>query len=146
MLQDFKAFILRGNVVDLAVGVIVGGAFGKIVSSLVADIVMPPIGLLLGGVDVSNLFINLSKGSYETLAAAQKAGAATLNYGSFLKAVLDFLIIAAVIFLAIRGLARLQKPSATTSAPATRECPRCLSSVPVKATRCAHCTSDLSPA
>jgi len=142
MLQDFKAFILRGNVVDLAIGVIIGGAFGKIVSSLVTDVVMPPIGLLLGGVDVNNLFLPLSKGSFATLAEAQKAGAATLNYGSFLKAVLDFLIIAAVLFVAIRGMARLHKP-APAAAPALRECPRCLAPVPIKATRCGHCTSEL---
>lgn len=147
MLNDFKAFVMRGNVLDLAVAVIIGGAFGKIVSSFVNDIIMPPIGLLLGEVDFSNLYFNLSGQSYPTLAAAQEAGAPTINYGNFINTVVDFVIVAAVIFLAVRAFQRLEDRRATEApAPTTKECPYCLSSIPIKATRCAYCTSQLEPA
>ena len=145
MLKEFKTFIMRGNVLDLAVAVIIGAAFGKIVSLLVSEVLMPPLGLVLGNVDFSNLFINLSSVPYPSLAAAKAAGAATINYGLFLNAVVDFLIVAFVIFLLIRAVARLKRREATPApaAPGTRECPYCLSQVPVKATRCAFCTSEL---
>jgi len=146
MLKDFKEFIMRGNVVDMAVGVIIGGAFGKIVTSLVNDVIMPPIGKLTGGVDFSNLFIDLSGASYATLAEAQKAGAATINYGMFVNTVINFLIVAGAIFLMISQLnrlkARFDKP-APAAGPLTRECPLCLSVIPLKAVKCAHCASDL---
>lgn len=146
MLKDFKEFVMRGNVVDMAVGVIIGGAFGKIVASLVNDVLMPPIGRLTGGVDFSNLYLNLSGTAYASLAEAQKAGAATVNYGVFLNTVINFLIVAAAIFLLISQLnrlkARFDKP-APASAPATKECPLCLSVIPLKALKCAHCASDL---
>lgn len=142
MLKEFREFIMRGNVVDLAVGVIIGGAFGKIVSSLVSDIIMPPIGLLLNGVNFSNLFISLTGQPYATVAEAQAAGAPTLNYGSFINAVIDFLIIGLVIFLLIRAINRMQKP-APAAAPQTRECPFCFSTISLKATRCPNCTSQL---
>jgi large conductance mechanosensitive channel len=145
MFKEFKEFIARGNVLDLAVAVIIGGAFGKVISSLVNDIVLPPIGLLLGKVDFSNLFINLSGVSYASLAAAKAAGAPTLNYGVFLNSIIDFLIIAFVIFLAIRAFNRMRRSQAPAP-PTTRECPYCISSVPVKAVRCPHCTSELKPA
>lgn len=142
MLKEFKAFAMRGNVIDLAIGVIIGGAFGKIISSLVNDILMPPIGVLLGKVDFSNLYINMSGGSYDTLAKAQEAGAATVNYGLFINAVIDFLIVALVIFLIIRQINKLQPP-APAAAPTTKECPFCFSAIPLKATRCPNCTSQL---
>ena len=142
MLKEFREFIMRGNVVDLAVGVVIGGAFGKIVSSLVSDIIMPPIGLLLNGVDFSNLFVSLTGQSFATLAEAQAAGAPTLNYGSFINSIIDFLIIGLVIFLLIRAINRLQRP-APAAAPATKECPHCFSTVSIKATRCPNCTSQL---
>ncbi len=145
MLKDFKDFVMRGNVLDLAVAVIIGAAFGKIVSLLVSDILMPPIGLIVGSVDFSNLFINLSGVPYRALAEAKAAGAATINYGVFLNAVVDFVIVAFVIFLLIRAVARLkrQEEAPAPAAPATRECPYCLSNVPLRATRCAFCTSEL---
>jgi large conductance mechanosensitive channel len=142
MLQEFKEFAMRGNVVDLAVGVVIGAAFGKIVTSFVEDVLMPPIGLLLGNVDFSNLFINLSGGNYPSVAAAKAAGAATLNYGIFLNNILNFLIIAFAIFLLIKQINRLQRP-APAAAPTTKDCPQCLMAIPIKATRCAHCTSEL---
>jgi large conductance mechanosensitive channel len=142
MFKEFREFIMRGNVVDLAVGVIIGGAFGKIVSSLVSDVIMPPIGLLLNGVNFSNLFISLNGQPFATLADAQAAGAPTLNYGSFINAIIDFLIIGVVIFLLIRSMNRLQKP-APAAAPTTKECPHCFSTISVKATRCPNCTSQL---
>jgi len=145
MLKEFREFIMRGNVLDLAVAVIIGAAFGKVITSAVSDVIMPPIGLLLGGVDFSNLFINLSGGAVASLDEARKAGVPVIAYGVFLNAVIDFLIVAAVIFLVVRAANRLQrlreKPAA---APTTRECPHCLSSIPIKATRCAHCTSQLA--
>jgi len=142
MWKEFKDFIMRGNVVDLAVAVIIGGAFGKIITSLVNDIIMPPIGLLLGGVDFANLFVDLSGMGYTSLADAQAAGAPTINYGLFFNAILDFVIVALVIFLVIKAINKLKKP-APVVAPSTKECPRCLSTIPLQATRCPHCTSDL---
>jgi large conductance mechanosensitive channel len=133
---------MRGNVLDLAVAVIIGAAFGAIVKSLVDDIIMPPIGLLLGGVDFSNLFINLSGGSYPTLAAAKEAGAATINYGVFLNNVITFLIVAFAVFMVVRAVNRMRRP-APAPAVTTKECPFCASSIPLKATRCPACTSDL---
>ncbi len=144
MWKEFKAFVMRGNVLDLAVAVIIGGAFGKIVTSLVNDVIMPPIGFLLGKVDFSNLFLNLSGTHYASLAEAQAAGAPTINYGLFLNTVIDFLIVAGVIFLVIRAVGRLQRPQeAKPAEPTTKECPYCLSVIPIRATRCAHCTSQL---
>src|ERR1043166_858682 len=144
MLKEFKDFIMRGNVLDLAVAVVIGAAFGKIVTSFVEDILMPPIGLALGGVDFSNLFVNLSGKDYPSVAAAKAAGAATLNYGIFFNNILNFLIIAFAIFLLIKQINRMQRPApAPTAAPMTKECPYCLSTVPIKATRCPHCTSEL---
>lgn len=142
MLKEFKEFIMRGNVVDMAVGIIIGAAFGKIVTSFVNDILMPPIGLLLGKVDFSNLFISLSGQQYPTLTAAKTAGAATLNYGIFINTALDFVIIAFAIFLLIRQVNRMKRP-APEPAPSTKECPFCLSAIPLKATRCPHCTSEM---
>ena len=147
MLKEFKEFAMRGNVLDMAVGIIIGAAFGKIVSSFVADIIMPPIGVLLGGVDFTEIFINLSGGTYETLAAAQQAGAATMNVGVFVNTILDFVIVAFAIFLVIRAMNRLKREEeAPTAEPTTKECPRCLSEILLKATRCAHCTSELGTA
>lgn len=148
MLQEFKKFAMRGNVVDMAVGIIIGGAFGTIVKSLVADVIMPPIGLVLGGVDFSNLFLTLKEGStagpYNTLAVAQEAGAVTISYGLFLNAVLSFLIVAFAVFLLIRAINKLQEEEeAPEEAPTTKECPFCFSSVPIQAVRCGHCTSEL---
>ena len=142
MLKEFKQFAMRGNVLDMAVGIIIGAAFGKIVTSLVSDILMPPIGRILGRVDFSSLFINLSGQSYDSLAAAKAAGAATINYGMFLNTVIDFVIVAFVIFLIIRQVNKWQKP-APAAAPATKECPYCASAIPLKATRCPNCTSEL---
>ena len=149
MLKEFKEFAMRGNVVDMAVGIIIGAAFGTIVKSLVADIIMPPIGLLLGNVDFSDLFILLKSGDpagpYSTLAAAKDAGAVTLNYGVFLNTVISFLIVAFAIFLIIRALNQLQRQKEEPApAPTTKECPFCLSTIPIKATRCPYCTSELS--
>lgn len=142
MLKEFKDFIVRGNVLDLAVAVIIGGAFGKIVTSFVNDVLMPPMGLLLGGVDFSNLFISLDGTAYETLEAAQTAGAATINYGLFLNTVIDFLIVAFFIFLVIRMANRMKKPTLAAE-PTTKECPYCYSIISIKAKRCPNCTSQL---
>lgn len=143
MLKDFKNFILRGNVLDMAVGVIIGAAFGKIVASLVSDVLMPPIGLLMGGVDFSGLFINLSSTPYATIKDAQAAAAPTINYGVFLNNVINFLIVSAVIFILVRQVAKLAaKPAEAPKAPTTKQCRYCLSEVAIKATRCAHCTSE----
>ncbi|MBN2469291.1 MAG: large conductance mechanosensitive channel protein MscL [Anaerolineae bacterium] len=148
MWEDFKSFIMRGNVLDLAVGVIIGAAFGGIINSLVNDVLMPPIGLLLGKVDFSQLYINLSGQEYASLAAAQEAGAATINYGMFINALINFLIIALVIFLIVRWFERMRKMGAKEEAieadPTTKECPYCFSEIPIKATRCPNCTSELS--
>lgn len=143
MFKEFKEFVMRGNVVDLAVAVVIGAAFGRIIASFVEDILMPPIGLALGNVDFSDLFLSLSGQDYPSLAAAKAAGAATLNYGLFFNHTINFLIIALAIFLLIRQINRLQKPAAA-AAPSTRGCPYCLSAIPLKATRCAHCTSQLN--
>jgi large conductance mechanosensitive channel len=142
MFKEFKAFAMRGNVLDMAVGIIIGAAFGRIISSLVADIIMPPIGRVVGNVDFSGLFLNISGTSYPTLAAAKAAGAATINYGVFLNTVLDFLIVALVIFMLVRQVNRWSKP-APAAAPTTKECPYCVSTIPLKATRCPNCTSEL---
>jgi large conductance mechanosensitive channel len=140
MLDDFKKFVMRGNVLDMAVGIIIGAAFGKIVSSFVGDVLMPPIGLLLGGIDFSNFFINLSGGDYATLAAAREAGAVTINYGAFLNLVLDFVIVALAVFLLVRGVERMKKQEAPPE-PTTKKCSECLSEIPKAARRCAFCTS-----
>jgi len=144
MLKEFKEFAMRGNVLDMAIGVIIGAAFGKIITSLVGDILMPPIGLALGKLDFSNLFIDLTGGNYPTVAAAKQAGAATINYGLFLNTVIDFVIVAFVIFLLVRQVNRMRP--APPPPPATRDCPYCLLPVPLPASRCGHCTSDLKPA
>ncbi|RQW83426.1 MAG: large-conductance mechanosensitive channel protein MscL [Geobacter sp.] len=147
MLKEFKEFVMRGNVVDMAVGIIIGVAFGKIISSFVKDILMPPIGLLLGKVNFSNLFIDLSGKNFATLEEATKAGAATINYGLFFNTILDFLIVALAVFLMIRQINLLKKePEAVPAAPDMKECPFCLSAVPLKAVRCPHCTSELKVA
>lgn len=147
MLKEFKEFAVRGNVLDLAIGVVIGAAFGKIVTSLVDDIVMPPIGMLLGRVDFTNLFVDLSGKHFPSVAAAKAAGAPTINYGIFLNTVLSFLIVAFVVFLIVRQVNKMrrgeEKPAA---APVVKECPYCLSSIPIKATRCPHCTSELKAA
>lgn len=142
MLKEFKDFAMKGNVLDMAIGVIIGGAFGRIVSSLVSDVLMPPLGLLMGKVDFSSLFINLSGTPQPSLTAAKAAGAPTINYGVFLQATFDFIIIAFVIFLLVKQVNRLKKPE-PTAAPTTKECPHCLSAIPIKATKCAHCTSNV---
>jgi len=143
VLNEFKKFVMRGNVLDLAVAVIIGVAFGAIVVSFVNDILMPPIGLLLGGVDFSNLFISLDGQSYPSLAAAQEAGAPTINYGVFINTVINFLIIAFAIFLIVRLANRMQKEEAPGE-PTTKECPHCISTIPIRATRCPNCTSQLA--
>jgi large conductance mechanosensitive channel len=143
MLKEFREFVMRGNVVDLAIAVIIGAAFGKIITSFVEDVLMPPIGLALGNVDFANLFINLSGKDYVSVAAAKAAGAATLNYGIFLNHIINFLIIAFVIFLLIKQINRMQKPAAAP-APTTKECPHCFSNIALKATRCPQCTSNLN--
>ena len=144
MWKEFKTFIMRGNVIDLAVAVIIGGAFGKIVSSLVNDIIMPPIALLLKGVSFADMFVALNGEVYATLADAQAAGAPVLTYGNFIKNVVDFLIIALVIFLMIKGINTMKKkPEPVTAEPTTKECPHCFTTIPIKATRCPHCTSEL---
>ncbi len=152
MLKDFKAFIMRGNVVDMAVGIIIGAAFGAIIGSLVKDVVMPPVGLALGKIDFSNLAITLKQGTppgpYTTIASAQSAGAVTLNYGLFINTIINFLIIALVVFFSIiRPIARMQTPKKVAAAPAaatTKECPFCATDIPLKATRCPNCTSPLT--
>jgi large conductance mechanosensitive channel len=144
MLKEFKEFAMRGNVIDLAIGVIIGGAFGKIVSSFVNDVLMPPIGLLLGGVDFTNLYISLTGEEFANLAAAQEAGAATLNYGLFINAVIDFLIVAFVIFLMVRAINRMQAEEEAPSAPTTKACPFCRTDIPLDASRCPNCTSQLA--
>ena len=145
MLKEFRDFINRGNVMDLAVAVIIGGAFGKIVSSLVNDMIMPVLGLLLGGLSFADQFLALDGKSYPTLQAAKDAGAATLNYGLFIQSVIDFLIIAFVIFLIVRQVNAMKKP-ASAAGPTTRDCPYCATSISIKATRCPNCTSELKAA
>jgi large conductance mechanosensitive channel len=147
--RDFKAFALRGNVVDMAVGIIIGGAFGTIVKSLVEDVIMPPIGLLMGNVDFSDLFVVLREGAapgpYGTLEAAREAGAVTLNYGNFITNIVSFLIVAFAVFLMVRAMVRLQRPEPAKAAE-NKTCQYCQSSIPIKAVRCPHCTSQLSAA
>ena len=144
MFKDFKAFLMRGNVLDLAIAVIIGAAFGAVVTSFVNDLLMPPIGRLLGGVNFADLFVSLAGQSYPTLAAAKAAGAPTLNYGVFINTVINFVIVAFVVFLLMRGVSRMAaKPAAAPAAP-TKECPFCASAIAVKARRCPQCTSDLA--
>lgn len=150
MMKEFKEFAVKGNVVDMAVGIIIGAAFGTIVKSLVADVIMPPIGMLLGNVDFSNLFLVLKDGAaaaapYATLADAQAAGAVTMNYGMFINTIISFVIVAFAVFMVIRNINRLkkEKEAAPAPAPTTKDCPFCLSAVPIKATRCPNCTSNL---
>ena len=145
MLKEFKEFVTRGNVMDLAIGVIIGASFGKIVTSFVGDILMPPIGLVLGNVDFANLFSNLSRVHYDTLKAAKEARAATINYGVFIQTVIDFLIVAFVIFMVIKQINRLKRKPAEI-APSTKECAFCALDVPIKAIKCPHCTSELKAA
>lgn len=145
MLKEFKKFAMRGNVVDLAVGIIIGSAFGKIVTSMVGDVLMPPIGRVMGNVDFSNLFISLDSektGGIKSLMKAKETGAAVIAYGSFVNTVIDFLIVAFCVFLLVKAVNRL-KITAEEAPPTTKECPYCLSTIPIKASRCAHCTSEL---
>ena len=142
MWKEFKEFAMRGNVLDMAIGIIIGAAFGKIVSSFVNDVLMPPLGLILGKVDFSNMFINLSSQSFATLEEAKKAGAVTIKYGLFINTVIDFIIVAFVIFLMIRQINRLKRKPAPAD-PITKDCSYCFSVIPIKATRCPHCTSEL---
>lgn len=144
MFKEFKAFAMRGNVLDMAVGIIIGAAFGKIVSSLVDDVLMPPIGRLLGPVDFSARFISLSSTSYATLADAKKAGVATLNYGLFLNTVINFLIVAFAVFLLVQQVNRWTKKPEAAAAPTTKDCPQCAMSIPIAAKRCGHCTTQLT--
>jgi large conductance mechanosensitive channel len=152
MLKEFKEFAMRGNVVDMAVGIIIGAAFGTIINSLVSDVIMPPIGLLFGNIDFSNLFIVLRQGAkeagpYGSLAAAKAAGAVSINYGFFINTVISFVIVAFAVFLLIRGVNKMKRQAETPPAvPTTKECPYCLSTIPIKATRCGHCTSELKGA
>jgi len=145
MWKEFKAFAMRGNVLDMAVGIIIGAAFGRIITSLVGDILMPPIGLILGKVDFSSLFLNISGKTYATLAEAKAANAATINYGLFLNTVIDFAIVAFVIFLLVRQINKWNRPAPAPEAT-TKDCPYCISAIPIKATRCPNCTSDLRAA
>jgi large conductance mechanosensitive channel len=144
MLKEFKEFAMRGSVVDLAIGVVIGAAFGKIVSSLVDDVIMPPIGRLLGHMDFSSLFLNLSDKSYETLAAAKAAGAPTLNYGIFLNTVINFLIVAFCVFIVVQQVNDWTKKPTAPAAPTTKDCPQCAMSIPIAAKRCGHCTTQLA--
>ena len=150
MFKDFKEFAMRGNVVDMAVGIVIGAAFGAMIKSLVADLIVPPIGLLLGNVDFTNLFVTLRAGKvagpYASLAAAQAAGAVTLNIGVFINTVVSFVIVAYAVFLLIRGINRMQRAPEAPPAVPTKECPHCASEIPLKATRCPHCTSELGAA
>jgi large conductance mechanosensitive channel len=143
MLKEFKEFAVKGNVIDMAVGIIIGTAFGKIVTSAVNDVIMPPLGLLLGKMDFSNLFINLSGQDVASVADAKAKGFATMNYGLFLNTTIDFIIVAFVIFLLIKQINRLKKAPAPAD-PTTKECPRCYTAIPIKATRCPHCTSEIT--
>jgi len=149
MFKEFKEFAMRGNVVDMAVGIVIGAAFGTIIKSLVADVIMPPIGLLLGNVDFSSLFLVIKEGAtaapYATLDAAKEAGAVTINYGAFINTVVSFIIIAFAIFMVIKAMnSAKRKEEEAPAEPTTKECPHCLSEIPIKATKCGHCTSDVS--
>lgn len=146
MLKEFKEFAMRGNVLDMAIGIILGVAFGKVVTALVANVIMPPIGMLLGRVDFSNFFINLTVTHYATLAEAKKAGAAVIAYGAFVNTIIEFFIVAFAVFLIVRQVNRLKRPAPAPPAPETKDCPFCISSIPVKATRCPQCTSELNAA
>ena len=148
MFKEFKEFAMKGNMIDMAVGIVIGAAFGAIITALVADVIMPPIGILLGNVDFSNLFVLLKEGKvpgpYDSLAAAKSAGAVTLNYGIFLNTIISFLIIAFSVFLVVKNINRLRKQQeAPPAEPTTKECPYCMSEIPIKAVKCAHCTSQL---
>lgn len=143
MLKEFKEFAMKGNVIDLAVGIIIGGAFGKIVSSLVNDLLMPPIGMALGKLDFSNLFFDLSGGQHASLAAAKAAGAATVNYGIFINNIIDFVIVAFCVFLLVKQINRLKR-EAPAAAPSTKDCPQCATAIPIPAKRCPHCTSQIA--
>ncbi|MBM3332892.1 large-conductance mechanosensitive channel protein MscL [candidate division WOR-3 bacterium] len=148
MIKEFKEFIMRGNVMDMAVGIIIGAAFGTIVNSLVKDVIMPPIGLLLGKVDFANMLAVLKEGGtpgpYASVAAAQAAGAVTLNFGVFINTIINFVIVGFAIFMLVKGVNQLKRPKpAPAAAPTTKDCPFCFSAVPIKATRCPHCTSEL---
>ncbi len=147
MLKEFRDFAMRGNVVDLAIGLILGAAFGKIVNSLVDDVIMPPIGLLLGKVDFSSLFISLGGAHYASIAAAKAAGAATLNYGTFINTVVNFVIVAFAVFLLVKQINKVTakfSPGQAPPSPTTKECPYCISTIALKATRCPHCTATLA--
>ncbi len=148
MFKEFKEFAMRGNVLDMAIGIVIGAAFGAIVSSFVADVIMPPIGLLLGDIDFSNLFVILKDGKvpgpYESLAAAKEAGAVTINYGLFLNTIISFLIVAFAIFLLVKNVNKMKREQeAPPAVPTTKDCPFCLSTIPIKAVKCAHCTAEL---
>ncbi len=145
MLKEFKTFAMRGNMIDLAVGIVIGAAFTSVINSLVNDIMMPPIGMLVGKVNFSNLYINLSGHHYPSLDEAKKVGDATINYGLFINNMINFLIVAFVVFLLVRAINRIsQKLQMGSSAPTTKECPYCISKIPIKAKRCPSCTSELS--
>jgi len=146
MLKEFKEFAMRGSVLDMAIGIILGAAFGKVVTALVTEILMPPIGMLLGHVDFSSFFINLSETHYATMAEAKKAGAAVIGYGMFVNTIFEFVIVAFAVFLVVRQINRLRKPAPAPAAPELKECPFCVSSIPAKATRCPQCTSELQAA
>ena len=146
MLKEFKEFAMRGSVLDMAIGIILGAAFGKVVTALVTEILMPPIGMLLGHVDFSSFVINLSGTHYATMAEAKKAGAAVIGYGMFVNTIFEFVIVAFAVFLVVRQINRLRKPAPAPAAPELKECPFCVSSVPAKATRCPQCTSELQAA
>ena len=149
MLKEFKEFAMRGNVIDMAIGIIIGGAFGPIVGSMVNDVLMPPIGLAMGGVDFSNLFVLIKEGSkaaapYASLAAAKEAGAVTLNFGLFINTIINFIIVAFAIFIMVKAINKMKREQpAPAAAPTTKECPSCLMTIPIKATKCGHCTSDI---
>jgi len=142
MIKEFKEFVMRGNVMDLAVGVIIGAAFGKIVGSLVNDVLMPVLGLLLGRVDFANLFVTLGEGTFATVADAKKAGVATLNYGIFVNTIIEFVIVAFAIFMVVKQVNKLKKP-APAAPPATKDCPQCATAIPIAAKKCPNCTSQL---
>jgi len=144
MLKEFKAFAMKGNVLDMAVGIIIGAAFGKIITSFVEDVLMPPIGRLLGHVDFSNLFINLTDKQFDTVAAAKAAGAATLNYGQFFNTVINFLIVAFAVFLLVRQVNQWTAKPAPPAEPAMKDCPQCMMTIPIKAKRCGHCTAQIA--
>ena len=145
MLKEFKEFAMKGNVFDMAIGIIIGAAFGKIVTSFVSDILMPPLGKLLGNMDFSGLFINLSDQQYPSIAAAKEAGAATLNYGIFINTVIDFILVAFAVFLLVRQVNKMKRQPPPAD-PTTKPCPFCISLIPIKASRCPNCTSELTPA